>query len=123
MSLKKMMNSVADIQLPCGTPVLMLNILEFVAFHATKKVRSDKKFSIHYPYPISNIHIQYPTKKAWWDIGFFKFVDDAFVGCFIECFFEVEHDATCMLFFIEAFCDELIESGDVIMAAVVFSET
>jgi len=43
MSLKKMVNSVGERQLPCGTPVLIVKVVEGVDFQVTWKVRLVKK--------------------------------------------------------------------------------
>ena len=43
MSLKKMLNRVGERQLPCGTPVLIVKVVEGVDFQVTWKVRFVKK--------------------------------------------------------------------------------
>jgi len=42
---------------------------------------------------------------------------------FVESLFEVKHFVSCLLLFVEAFCDILVESGYMIVAAILFSET
>lgn len=48
MSLKYMLNSVADMQLPWGTPVSMQWVLEVELFHATWKDRLDRKSLVQF---------------------------------------------------------------------------
>ncbi len=43
MSLKKMLKSVGERQLPCGTPVLVVKVDDVDVLHVTWKVRSVKK--------------------------------------------------------------------------------
>ena len=43
-SLKKRLNSVGDKQLPCGTPVLAVKVVEIDCLQVTWKVLSSRKF-------------------------------------------------------------------------------
>ena len=62
--------------------------------------------------------VEKPCRKAHMS----QFIDYTLVGGFVKGFFEVKHNKACLLFFVEAFCDILIKSGYVVLAAFLLPE-
>ncbi len=63
-----------------------------------------------------------PVEEPCGESCVLQLVDYALVGGFVESLFEVKHDENRSSLFVETFCDMLIESGYVVLAAFLLSK-